>query len=242
MSSSTKKNTLTEKEAEAILQKAVTSSISSDEYRHVIVGIINYDFDGLNQNFKLVSNDMEKLLRDGYKFKVYRIIIASNHTDPNLTPAARNRKALTKVHEVLDALAPELSDPETLLIINHRTHGGWKADDEGPYLCSGNYEEPNKRFRKDNSLAFTSVAFRDIMTCFADAEARIICLADSCSVDRVDTEVPHMMLAACGKEDVTKSDDRGFGPNLLALLRSALEEKRWASLGTLYSDLVALDA
>jgi len=50
------------------------------------------------------------------------------------------------------------------------------------------------------------------------------------------------MLAACGKEDMTKSDDRGFGPNLVKLLQSALVEGRWVSLGSLYSDLVALSA
>jgi len=89
---------------------------------------------------------MEELLKNDYKFKVIRMYIPASHTDPNLTPAARNRKALAKVHEVLDALAPELDDPETLLIINHRTHGGLKANDEGLYLCSGKYEEPNKNF------------------------------------------------------------------------------------------------
>lgn len=241
MSSSTTKNTLTEKQAEALLQKAFTSSISGDVYRRVIAVIINYDFDGRTQNFKIVSNMMEQLFRDGYKFEVHRIIIPSNHRNPNLPPKSRNFRALAHIRSVLDHLE-HLDDPETLLIINHRTHGGFKQDDSSLYLCSGKYTEPYKSLQKEKQLIQTSVAFRDIMESFEVAKARIVCLADSCSADRAETEVPHMMLAACGKEEVTKSDDQGFGPNLLSLLQSALDEERWMSLGMLYSALVNLDA
>lgn len=57
--------------------------------------------------------------------------------------------------------------------------------------------------------------------------------------DRVKNNEAKMALA-CGKDRVTKSYDTGFGPNLLGLLQSAFNEQSRVSLGTLYSDLVAI--
>lgn len=100
------------------------------------------------------------------------------------------------------------------------------------------YEADQGEF--DPSPTYTKVALSVAIKKFGfKFQGRLVCLIDTYMSQRAFVDNPHHMIAACGANEKGNSEITGFGRNVERILKEALVNKKYVTVGGVYDQLNA---